>query len=137
MSLFLYFGHEKVKGGGNNNNLEATKKDDDQSNDTGVSKSTAELAEVQEGSKKRFHTFQESWKTGRPWLEFHEKENAMFCSYCRRFWKNNLHSIVLPKLTYGLPIYASSTPELTTIQNFLQRCFKRKYISAKLTYTTS
>ena len=38
-------------------------------------------------------------------------------------------SIVLPKLTYGPPIYASSIPELTTVQNFLQRCFKRKYIS--------
>ena len=38
-------------------------------------------------------------------------------------------SIVLPKLTYGLPVYASSIPELTTVQNFLQRCFKRKYIS--------
>ena len=52
MSLFLYFGHEKVKDGGDNNNLEAMKKDDDQSNATGVSKSTAELAEVQESSKK-------------------------------------------------------------------------------------
>ena len=28
-------------------------------------------------------------------------------------------SIVLPKLTYGLPIYASSMSELTTVQNFL------------------
>ena len=41
-------------------------------------------------------------------------------------------STVLPKLTYGLPIYASSTPELTTVQNFLQRCFKRKYISYQI-----
>ena len=40
-----------------------------------------------------------------------------------------LRSIVLPKLTYGLPVYAYSIPELTTVQNFLQRCFKRKYIS--------
>ena len=38
-------------------------------------------------------------------------------------------SMVLPKLTYGLPIYAASTPELTTVQKFLQRCFKRRYIS--------
>ena len=37
-------------------------------------------------------------------------------------------SIILPQLTYGLPLYASSTPELTTVQNFLQRCFKRKYV---------
>ena len=37
-------------------------------------------------------------------------------------------SIVLLKLTYGLPVYASSIPELTTVQNFLKRCFKCKYI---------
>ena len=42
MSLFRYFGREKVKAVGDNNNLEATKKDDDQSNATGVAKSTAE-----------------------------------------------------------------------------------------------
>ena len=40
-------------------------------------------------------------------------------------------SIVLPKLTYG-PVYASSIPELTTVQNFLQHCFKRKYISYQI-----
>lgn len=37
-------------------------------------------------------------------------------------------SIVLSKLTYSLPVYASFTPELTTVQNFLQLFFKRKYI---------
>ena len=41
-------------------------------------------------------------------------------------------SFVLPKLTNGLPVYASSIPELTTVQNFLQRCFKRKYISFQI-----
>ena len=41
-------------------------------------------------------------------------------------------SIVLTKLTYGLPIYASSTPDLTAVQNFLQRCYKRKYISYQI-----
>ena len=30
-------------------------------------------------------------------------------------------STVLPKPMYGLPVYASSIPELTTVQNFLQR----------------
>ena len=30
-------------------------------------------------------------------------------------------STVLPKLMYALPVYASSIPELTTVQNFLQR----------------
>ena len=38
-------------------------------------------------------------------------------------------SIVLPKITYGLSVYAASSPELTTVQNFLRRCYKRKYIS--------
>ena len=56
-----------MKAGGDNNNWEATKKDDDQSNAT---------------------VFQESWRTGRPWLKFDEKENAMFCSYCRQFSKD-------------------------------------------------
>ena len=48
MSLFRYFGREKVKAVGDSNNLEAMKKDDDQSNATGVAKSTAELGEAQE-----------------------------------------------------------------------------------------
>ena len=72
MSLSYYFGCEKVKAGGNNNNLEATKKDD-QNNSSGVSKSTAELAKGQESFRKRFRTFQELWKTGRPWLKFDKK----------------------------------------------------------------
>ena len=42
MSLFRYFGREKVKAVGENNNLEATKKDDDQSHATGVAKSRLE-----------------------------------------------------------------------------------------------
>ena len=90
MSLFRYFGREKVKAVGDNNNLEATKKDDDQSNATatGVAKSTAELGKAQESSRKRCRTFQETWKTRRPWLKFDEKENAMFCSYCRQFSKD-------------------------------------------------
>ena len=39
------------------------------------------------------------------------------------------NSVILPKITYGLPIYGASPPELTIVQNFLRRCFKRKYIS--------
>ena len=39
------------------------------------------------------------------------------------------NSVILPKITYGLPIYGASPPELTVVQNFLRRCFKRKYIS--------
>ena len=40
--------------------------------------------------------------------------------------------IVLSKLTYGLPVYASSKAELTTVQNVLQRCLKGKYISYQI-----
>ena len=76
-----------MKAVANNNNLEATKKDDDQRNATGVAKSTAELGEVQESSRKTCRTFQESWKTRRPLLKIDEKENAMFCSYCTQFSK--------------------------------------------------
>ena len=41
-------------------------------------------------------------------------------------------SIILPKITYGLSVYAASLPELRTIQNFLTRCFKRRYMSEPL-----
>ena len=41
-------------------------------------------------------------------------------------------SIVLYKLTYGLPVYASSMPELTTVQNVLQPCLKGKYTSHQI-----
>ena len=43
-------------------------------------------------------------------------------------------STVLPKLTLSLPIklYASSTPELITVQNFLQHSFKRRYVSDQI-----
>ena len=68
-----------MKVGSDNNNSEVTKKGDDESNATDVSKSTAELAEAQESSRKRSRTFQESWN---------EKENAMFCSYCKQFLKD-------------------------------------------------
>ena len=38
-------------------------------------------------------------------------------------------SLVLPKISYGLPVYASSVPELNTVQQFLRRCLKRRFIS--------
>ena len=41
-------------------------------------------------------------------------------------------SIVLPKITYGLPIYGTSGSELSTVQRFLQRRYKRNYISELL-----
>jgi hypothetical protein len=38
-------------------------------------------------------------------------------------------SIVLPKILYGLPVYAASASDLTVVQNFLSRCYKRLYTS--------
>ena len=38
-------------------------------------------------------------------------------------------SLVLPKISYGLPVYAASVPELNTVQQNLRRCHKRHFIS--------
>ena len=38
-------------------------------------------------------------------------------------------SIVLRSITYGLPVYGASEAELTAMQCFLDRCYKRKYTS--------
>ena len=38
-------------------------------------------------------------------------------------------SIVLPSITYGLPVYGASEAELTAMQCFLDRCYIRKYTS--------
>ena len=69
-------------------------------------------------------------------------QEASKCLYVIRFLRKEGHqqpdveyvfrSFVLPKLTYGLPVYASSKHELTRVHNFLQRCFKRKYISHQI-----
>ena len=41
-------------------------------------------------------------------------------------------SIILPRLTYGLIVYGSSPPELSSVRNYLDRCYKRKYILDKI-----
>ena len=41
-------------------------------------------------------------------------------------------TLVLPNFTYGLPVYGAMDSDLTVIQNFLDRCFKRKYTSKKM-----
>ena len=38
-------------------------------------------------------------------------------------------SLVLPKISYGFPVYVASVPELNTVQQFLRRCHKRRCIS--------
>ena len=40
-----------------------------------------------------------------------------------------LNTIVLPNNNYALSVYAASESDLTTVQCFLDRCFKRKYTS--------
>ena len=43
-----------------------------------------------------------------------------------------LSSLVLPNFTYGLPVYGAIDSDLTVIQNFMDRCFKREYISKRI-----
>ena len=38
-------------------------------------------------------------------------------------------SLVLPHFIYGLSVYGDSEPDLNIIQNFLDRCHKRRFIS--------
>ena len=38
-------------------------------------------------------------------------------------------ALVLPNFTYGLPLYGAIDSDLTVIQTFMDRCFKRKYTS--------
>ena len=41
-------------------------------------------------------------------------------------------ALVLPNFTYGLPVYGAVNSDLPVIQNFLDRCFKRKYTSKRM-----
>jgi hypothetical protein len=38
-------------------------------------------------------------------------------------------TLVISTITFGLSVYGSSLAELSTLQRFFDRCFKRKYIS--------
>ena len=40
--------------------------------------------------------------------------------------------LVLPNITCALAVYGAAEPELTTAQQFLDRCYNRKYMSKKL-----
>ena len=42
------------------------------------------------------------------------------------------NTVVLPNFTHGLSVYGASDSDLTAIQSFLDRSFKRKYISVKI-----
>ena len=39
------------------------------------------------------------------------------------------NAIVLPNFCYALPVYGASYTDLSAIQNFLDRCMKRKFMS--------
>ena len=41
-------------------------------------------------------------------------------------------ALVLPNFTYGLSVNGAVDSDLTAIQNFLDRCLKRKYISKRI-----
>ena len=38
----------------------------------------------------------------------------------------------MPNFLYGLSVYGASSSDLNNVQNFLDRCYKRRYISRKL-----
>ena len=38
------------------------------------------------------------------------------------------NAIVLPNFSYVLPVYGASDSDLSVIQNFLDRCMKRKFV---------
>ena len=41
-------------------------------------------------------------------------------------------NIVVPIFLYGLSVYGASSNDLNNVQHFLDRCYKRRYISRKL-----
>ena len=43
-----------------------------------------------------------------------------------------ISALVLPNFTYGLPVYGAIDSDLTVIQNFMDRCFKRIYTSKRI-----
>ena len=68
---------------------------------------------LEENSSKRLHVLRSLRKEGYNQVEI----------------VNSFQSLVLPKISHGLPVYAASVPELTTVQRFLRRCHKWCYIS--------
>ena len=57
------------------------------------------------------------------------KSNIWSLTQRRQNINHLFQSLVLPKISYGLPVYASSVSELNTVQEFLRRCLKRCFIS--------
>ena len=60
------------------------------------------------------------------------KTALMFCGLSK-IWLNFLiKSIVLSNFIYGISVYGTSDSDLTVVQKFLDRCYKRHYISEKV-----
>ena len=79
---------------------------------------------------------------GNGWFTEHIKRKLLEANKClyvlRRLRKEEYNqveidhlfqSLVLPKISYVLLVYAASVPELNTVQQFLRRCHKRRFIS--------
>ena len=77
-----------------------------------------------------------------PFFLFKKSSNAFIFMYVIRCLRKEgcsqaevdhlFSSIVLPNITYALSVYGTSEAELTIAQQFLDRCFKRRYICRKL-----
>ena len=52
------------------------------------------------------------------------------CLHVLQYEIDHLFTVsVFPNFIYGLPVYGASEPDLNIIQNFLDRCHKRRFIS--------
>ena len=68
--------------------------------------------------------------------KFHEANQCLFVirslrkeEYTQDEIDHFFNSFVIPKLLYGLSGYGASVSDLTVIQRFLKRCYKRRYTS--------
>ena len=61
------------------------------------------------------------------------RKEGYYSAWGRLFIK----TIVLPNVTYALVVHGASEPEIATVQDFLNRCHKRQYISVRLNVRAS
>ena len=54
------------------------------------------------------------------------------CRYSQTEIDYLFYSIVLPNITYGLSVYGASVVEINVLQQFLDRCYKLRFISTQL-----
>ena len=56
----------------------------EQSKDLGIA-GTRSAQEDLVLKKRKVYAFCSAWKSGRPWLEYRESDDAMFCNFCEQF----------------------------------------------------